>query len=71
MGKETETGILGEKEAYYKEMKKNDDEQQEFDLQEINKAINNWVINLAKVGLKIFQSSNNKSLPDLPTEKCA
>lgn len=52
IGKQKETGILGEKQNYY-------DDQQKIDKQLINQTINNWVINLAKIGFRMFQGDNN------------
>ena len=47
MGEAKETGILGEKENYY-------DDNKELDYEKINPTINNWVIKLANIGLKMF-----------------
>ena len=47
----TDSGILGECKMYYKENSK----EKEIDEAKVNKALTNWIINLAKVGFHLCQ----------------
>ncbi|MEL7036812.1 MAG: type III-B CRISPR-associated protein Cas10/Cmr2 [Cyanobacteria bacterium J06592_8] len=56
------TGILGERKNYI--LKKDNGDQKDdrkLDGEKVNQAINNWVINLSKVGFHLFSDSQNTS----------